>query len=384
MNQKNKVVSKLQASVLINNYNYGRYLEQCIESVLNQTHENVEIIVYDDGSTDNSLDVLEKYKNKVIIIVNENYGKTQNLNQANAIYQAFLKSTGDIIFLLDSDDAFNEKKIEKVVNFFRSNPETDAVQHKFFEINHKGQITDTVRPVINRVDNYKDYIFSVKNLFQLFVQTSGLAFKRVVLEKMLPFDEDLYTTVCIDTRLMIGVSLFGKIATLDEPLGYYRVHGENTSNRWGSIEGHQLNVNEVYAYFNQYAVKHGYPTISIDHKTFLESTYFYNQLSGDKIEAYMENQTKENDFWIWGAGEAGQSVLHFLKDNQNSIKGFIDLDQRKQHQIVMGKKVFLPEEVGFSKNTKIIVSPYHAYGTIAAYLDAIGMVEELNFISPFK
>lgn len=86
------------ASVLINNYNYAPYLTECIQSVLDQAYSDIEIIVYDDGSTDNSLEILSKFKN-IKVISNSNYGKGHCLNQMNAVYQAFKESTGEVVFI---------------------------------------------------------------------------------------------------------------------------------------------------------------------------------------------------------------------------------------------------------------------------------------------
>ena len=77
-------------SVLVNNHNYGRYLDSCIQSILRQTYRNVEVIVYDDGSTDQSLETLEEYREAVGPCHVEVNGKT-------VIFRAsFAKATAGI------------------------------------------------------------------------------------------------------------------------------------------------------------------------------------------------------------------------------------------------------------------------------------------------
>lgn len=100
----------MRVSVLINNYNYGRFLDYCLSSVARQTRAVDEIIVYDDGSTDESAAVLERWRSKATVISQPNFGHAPGFNQANAINQAFSASTGDIICLLDADDAFLPRK----------------------------------------------------------------------------------------------------------------------------------------------------------------------------------------------------------------------------------------------------------------------------------
>lgn len=373
------------ASILINNYNYGKYLGDCIKSVLHQTYRNIEIIVYDDGSTDYSMDVLKTFNDKIKIISNENYGKSPNINQANAIYQAFLQSTGNVIFLLDSDDVFYTQKVEKIVNIFSSDPYVNVVQHQMREIDANGMIKDNILPVIKKLKDIKEHIFTTHSLFHLFAPTSALAFRREILSKILPLKEDERTHIWPDARLMLNAALLGNIKTLYEPLSYYRIHGNNDSGRRGSVEGHKQYTKELYDYFNQISIKNSFTRITFERESYLENTYFYSLIDFDKIKNFFENGNADDEFWIWGAGEAGQSVYYGLKKLGYTIKSFIDANPQKKHALVMGKKVLLPSEVDlFDNNIKIIVTPFHAYHEIADNLRQKGLIEGVNFISPFK
>ena len=89
--------SSLLASIIIDNYNYGRFIDETINSALNQDCENIEVIVVDDGSTDDSRDVIESFGDKIIPVYKPNGG------QASALNAGFNKSKGDVIFFLDSD-----------------------------------------------------------------------------------------------------------------------------------------------------------------------------------------------------------------------------------------------------------------------------------------
>ena len=107
-------------SVLIANYNSSSYIQHCINSLNSQTYKNLEIIFFDDNSSDSSLDIIKQFSN-VKIIENKVQTKFGSLNQLNAFKEAIKISKGDLIFLLDSDDYFNKEKIEKVVDFFNNN-----------------------------------------------------------------------------------------------------------------------------------------------------------------------------------------------------------------------------------------------------------------------
>ncbi|MEL6334977.1 MAG: glycosyltransferase, partial [Cyanobacteria bacterium J06626_26] len=87
-------------SVIISNYNYGRFITEAIESVLNQRYSNVELIVVDDGSTDNSRDIIQSYSHRLISVFQANSG------QGAAFNAGLAQASGDIICFLDADDYY--------------------------------------------------------------------------------------------------------------------------------------------------------------------------------------------------------------------------------------------------------------------------------------
>ncbi len=100
-------------SIIINNYNYGRYLPDAIDSALSQNYKNVEVIVVDDGSTDNSREVILQYSEKIIATIH-----SQNTGQASAFNTGFQNSSGEIIIFLDSDDTLLENCLTNAVTSF--------------------------------------------------------------------------------------------------------------------------------------------------------------------------------------------------------------------------------------------------------------------------
>src|SRR5271165_4872444 len=103
--------SGLLATILINNYNYGRFLRQAIDSALNQTYPNVEVVVVDDGSTDESRSIIDSYGDRISSVLKENGG------QASAFNTGFAASRGEIICMLDADDFFYPDKVERVIPY---------------------------------------------------------------------------------------------------------------------------------------------------------------------------------------------------------------------------------------------------------------------------
>src|SRR5215813_6060987 len=97
------------ASIIIDNYNYGRFLQGAIDSALQQTYTPLEVIVVDDGSTDNSREIIAGYGPRIIPVLKENGG------QASAFNAGFRVSRGAVVFFLDSDDLLIPTAVENVV-----------------------------------------------------------------------------------------------------------------------------------------------------------------------------------------------------------------------------------------------------------------------------
>lgn len=106
-----------KVSVIIPVYNTELYVEKCLNSVINQTYKNLEIIVINDCSTDNSLSIIKKFNDKRLKVINldKNYGVAYARNKGVE------ESSGTYICYIDSDDYWDLKKIEKQVNFIKKN-----------------------------------------------------------------------------------------------------------------------------------------------------------------------------------------------------------------------------------------------------------------------
>jgi glycosyltransferase involved in cell wall biosynthesis len=255
-------MSPVLVSVLINNYNYAPFLQYCLDSVFNQTYKHIEVIVYDDGSSDNSLEVLERNADKIKIIAKPNGGKYPSFNQANGIYQAFLQSKGDIICLLDSDDAFVSTKVETVVKAFIKEPQLVMVQHNMLKIDAENIPTGEIVKKNLIIDKHPlKGIYFTKRMDPFFMQTSALCFSRSFLEKMLPIPEDQFELIWADVRLTRAAVFTQRIKTLDVLLTEYRVHSSNDSNKLNDPEFFNKFRTQHYTYFNQQATLNGRPEL---------------------------------------------------------------------------------------------------------------------------
>src|SRR5690348_12234241 len=119
-------------SVLICTYNYARYLPQCLMSVLNQTHRPDEIIVLDDGSSDDTPQLMRRFPDV-------RYAYQENTGKAVAFGRAFLLSTGDIVCHLDADDYWDLHKLESVLRCLGENPNLGGVLHDVSYVDASGR-----------------------------------------------------------------------------------------------------------------------------------------------------------------------------------------------------------------------------------------------------
>ena len=201
-------------SILINNYNKENYCVKAVNSILQQSYKNTEIIFYDDFSSDNSLFKIKKIRSKKIKIVeNRLRGKIRGFNQMEGIFNSLKKSKGEIICILDSDDFFEKNKIQKVVNCFNNNKKIDIL----FD-----------RPIIyrsseNKYKSHVKYKFR-KSKWPVFPPTSCISVRSHSLKKNKNnIFIKKYNEVWFDFRVATYYSLNkNQFNILDDHLTYYR------------------------------------------------------------------------------------------------------------------------------------------------------------------
>jgi glycosyltransferase involved in cell wall biosynthesis len=217
-------------SVLVVNYNYAEYIGEAIESVLGQTYQNFELVICDDGSTDNSCEVIGNYVQgdpRVKLIRKKNGG------QPSAMNAAYRGSGGDIICLLDSDDAFFRQKLETVVEVFREDPMVGLVAHRVLRIDSRGR-PHGITPLFSRLPSGwigQDLLRNggVVNLGS----TSGISLRREVAQRIFPLPEerisgrDTVNMMGADTLIMRLAPLMAYVKSLHQPLAKYRFHGKS-------------------------------------------------------------------------------------------------------------------------------------------------------------
>jgi glycosyltransferase involved in cell wall biosynthesis len=203
-------------SILINNYNYARYLGTAIESALNQTYRPTEVIIVDDGSTDNSREVIASFGSRVISVLKTNGG------QASAFNAGFAASQGNIICFLDSDDWFLPQKTAEVVKTFAFE-EYSWFFHLLSANGDSGPSPDTgFRP---GDWDYRAKMAAGIRFPYLPTATSGLCFRRELLARILPMPEQIRITS--DNYLKFAALSMERGLFSSDQLTIQRIHGSN-------------------------------------------------------------------------------------------------------------------------------------------------------------
>lgn len=215
------------ASIIITSYNYGRFLPEAIDSALGQTYPNTEVIVVDDGSTDNSREIISDYGDRVVSILKENGG------QASAFNVGFLASRGDVILFLDSDDMLAPVALETAMDYFQD-PDVAKVHWPLWLVDKNGKKTgDVGRPDLPEGD-LREIVIQSTPLNYAWPPTSGNAWSRRFIERIFPMPEEVYRT-WPDLYLGALAPLFGLVRRISQPQSFWRRHGMNNLGR-GTLE----------------------------------------------------------------------------------------------------------------------------------------------------
>ena len=209
-------------TVYIVNHNYGRFLEESINSVLKQSFKDFELIIVDDGSTDNSDEVLKKYEfqNRIKVVRQKNKG----LNITNNI--ALKISSGKYIIRLDADDFFADNALSILVKELESNSDYALVFPDYYEISESGKILHRIK----RNDFKKDV-----TLLDLPAHGACTMIRKDVLREIGGYDESFNRQDGYDIWLKIIHK--HKISNVNEPLFFYRQHSKSlTSNKSKLLE----------------------------------------------------------------------------------------------------------------------------------------------------
>jgi len=216
---ENAATGSVGVTILINNYNYARFLPAAIDSALSQTYHPLEVVVVDDGSTDESPDIIHGYGDRIRSVFKPNGG------QASAFNAGFAASSGQVICLLDADDFFVPEKAERAVSALLAHPEVGWVFHPVHRKSEDGRgerVPPLPKPLFIDI---RDLALRGKLPGPPGPVTSGIIMSRDLMARIFPLAEAIRITA--DNYLIFLAAALSPGIYLDEALAVQRIHGAN-------------------------------------------------------------------------------------------------------------------------------------------------------------
>lgn len=203
-------------SIIIPTYNREDYIADTIQSVLEQTYKDFEVIVVDDGSTDNTKSKLEKFGSKIKLI------EQKNSERAIARNNGVKQSSGEYIAFVDSDDIWVKNKLEKQIEILENNKDIILTYSSCLRINQNGS---KIKPAERQKQGYSGLLFE-KLLIRNFITSPTPLLRRKNFEQIEGFKSKYIPYE--DWEFWIRLSTLGKFLFIPTPLAYYRIHKEQS------------------------------------------------------------------------------------------------------------------------------------------------------------
>lgn len=237
------MINNPKISIIIPTFNQGKFIEQTILSILNQTYKNFEIIIIDGGSKDNTIDIIKKHKTHLTYWISE-----KDSGQSEAINKGISKTTGDIITWLNSDDYYEPNTLETIANNFIQSDSLAVVHGKARLFGAK--IKDKIIGLNSDIEMHQ-YL-----PFMRFPQPSSFYSKDAML-KLIPINEELH--YAMDFEMIVKTVLLGSnIKRIDNLLSHYRIHENSKSNNdlsflmeWTEVISRLFNSIPIGSFYNE-------------------------------------------------------------------------------------------------------------------------------------
>jgi glycosyltransferase involved in cell wall biosynthesis len=221
-------------SVIVTNYNYARYLAQCIESALSQDYPKVEIIVVDDGSQDHSRAVIESFGDRVKPVFKANGGTISSLNSG------WRQAHGDMILILDADDFLLPGALSVHA---KALSDDGVIRSQGYQsiVDESGHPTGRYYPSRRPQDSgLREIVLNFGPSGYFSTATSGNAWSRGFIDQVFPLPEK--RTIGGDALLFDVAPMYGKTVTSETAVSSYRLHRESLQSSKASFTAQNISV----------------------------------------------------------------------------------------------------------------------------------------------
>jgi len=347
-----------KVSILTASYNYADVISQAIDSVLNQTYKNWELIIVDDGSKDNSLEIINNYVQKYDNIHLFTHPDNENKGLKETVKLGLEKCSGEYVAFLESDDFWEKDYLNKKVDIFTQNPDVKLIYNNvdlFGDEKLLKKYQNGVVKAINSINlNLKksqdiSYYFLLRNLVSTF---SAAMVEKKALEEC---DFNSPVDIFLDWWLWLQITFKHRSYYMAEKLTNWRIHPASYINL-KEKKKHE-NPNDFFPSFIKIAKKIDLEKL---HQNLLNACII--KVLDDKINTINFNKEsfvdaiKDKKVYLYGAGIFAENLLPYLKLLNLKIEGFFDGNKSKAGQKIQEYTIFHKDEIEKLKPDIIILS----------------------------
>lgn len=245
-------MEEFKVSVIVPNYNHAQYIDERLQSILNQTYRNFEIIILDDKSTDDSIEIINKYAsypNVSHVVVNkENSG-----SPFKQWHKGFELAQGDLIWIAESDDICDASFLQLVVSSLEKDPKCVLSFCKSVRIDGEGKCCGWFaqqKDVNSFLMDNKEFMRTYLSKYNIVINASSAVFKKAALLNV----DRAYMDYrgCGDWAFWAEISKSGTVAYTDKELNFYRVYAQNTTS---TLAKKGVGIREIYKIYDYFLVK---------------------------------------------------------------------------------------------------------------------------------
>lgn len=233
-------------SIIVPNYNYSQFLEERLESILNQTFQDFEVILLDDRSTDNSVEILNKYANNPKVV----HYKVNKGNSGSPFKQwekGIKLAKGSFLWIAEADDFCDSDFLEETINPLLNNSDISLSYCQSSRMNSEGQVTGNW---ITHTQQFSKNIFSSNFIMpgnefiekflihkNVIPNVSAVLFRKSHLDRILPLSNEPFQKYNADWYYYMQLLCNTKVAFISKTLNHFRYHGDSVISRAGHESG---------------------------------------------------------------------------------------------------------------------------------------------------
>jgi len=288
-------------SIVTPSFNQGQYIEETINSIISQNYPNLEYIIIDGGSTDGTINILNKYDNKI-----SKYVSTSDRGQTHAINKGFKMSTGEICTWINSDDLIYDDALWKVAGYFSKDSNLDFIHGRGFYFNDKGKEWPADKNLNNLDIRYITH-------FCYDLQPSTY-FRRTVFDKIGYLDENY--VLQMDAEFFMRIGLNCKIKKVSDLLSKFREHDLRKSNSLDNINFVEIEFYQRYSkLLRSFSFTDDFINVARNFNIYIEGNDVY------PVTKNFSRRQIEHSFFIF---LVKVTEVKYLKSDYNAVKMLIN------------------------------------------------------------